>query len=95
MQIGTTFFDAPSGKITTTTGETRHDTCKVIYSPEGCPPETYSKLIAIGPVAKKLSQIKELRFYWQSTVVSYFAGRGLGKPFAVSNETYALSLTIF
>ena len=57
MQVGTVFSDAPYGEITTTAGETHQDTCKVIYSPEGIPPGTYSKRIAIGPVAKKLSQI--------------------------------------
>ena len=59
MQVGTVFFDAPYGKTTATAGETHQETCKVIYSPEGYPPGTYSKRIAIGPVAKKLSQIEE------------------------------------
>ena len=57
MQVGTVFFDAPYGKIITTAGETHQDPCKVIYSVVGSPPGTYSKRIAIGPVAKKLSQI--------------------------------------
>ena len=59
MQVERDFFDAPQGSERRSRTQTSLKSLQVILRPEGMVPLTYPKRSTIGPVAKKLSQIKE------------------------------------
>ena len=80
MQVGTVFSDGLFGASPLTPRDSLQNTRRVVsYVVETIHvhvPGTYPKHVTNKPVVKKLSQIKELRFYWQSTVLDSLRGRG-------------------
>ena len=62
MQVGHCFFDGPRGSEHGSRSQESFKSLQMILRPEGTMPLTYPKRIAIGPVAKKLSQFKEWIF---------------------------------
>ena len=59
MQVGHCFFDGPRGSEYGSQPPDGFKSVQMILRPEGTIPLTYLKRGPIGPVAKKLSQIKE------------------------------------
>ena len=72
MQVERDFFDAPQGSERRSRTQASLKSLQMILRPEGMVPLTYPKRSTIGPVAKKLSQIKEWSFFWKDTVTVYF-----------------------
>ena len=59
MQVERDFFDAPQGSECRSRTQASLKSLQMILRPEGMVPLAYPKRSTIGPVAKKLSQIKE------------------------------------